>query len=316
MVAQRECLRHVGVACSALLRVCDGNVQQLGTSVRAQLFAPHVDIQRVQHHFGDIKQFPQIAQVLRALSPGAPVDVKSGGHLEAELAYGNHSSALPHVRKITEKIVSDVILGRALVFDVQFIREISGVRVSPLGVVEEPKFHIIHDLTFSAGAEIRSSVNSDTDFDQAPECLLGHVLFDILSRILFMQQLYGELLEILLCRVDVKEAFRQIPVDPAGASVFGYTMGDQAVVDLRFQYLGSGQARVFGRCFRPPSNTLTIILLSQMRSFPMKGQGLCSMTVLFRLPRAVGLSRCRRVVNRFWAPAGSPVHRFRAILRG
>lgn len=102
--------------------------------------------------------------------------------------------------------------------------------------MEEPKFRIIHDLTFAAGAKVRSSVNGDTDFDQAPECLLGHVLSGILSRIAFLRQLHGVSLEILLCRVDVKDAFRQILVDPSGASAFGYTMGEHAVIDLRCQF--------------------------------------------------------------------------------
>ena len=61
------------------------------------------------------------------------------------------------------------------------------------------------------------------------------MLFDILSRVLYLRQLHGVQLEILICLVDVKEAFRQVPVDPSGASVFGYTTGGQVVVDLRCQ---------------------------------------------------------------------------------
>ena len=114
--------------------------------------------------------------------------------------------------------MSDVLLGRAVVFDAELIREVQGVRVSPLGVVDEPKFRIIHDLTFTAGT--RSSVNGDTDFSQAPECLLGHVLTDILKRILYLRQMHGVTAEIMLCRIDVKEALRQVLVDPAGAPVF------------------------------------------------------------------------------------------------
>ena len=197
-------------------------------------FSPHVDVSAVREFFGECKKFPHIEQLIRVLCPGAPVDVETGGCLEAEVAYGNHSSILAHKPKIMDKIVSDVVLGRALVFDVQFIREILGLRVSPVGVVEEPKFRIIHDLTFAAAG--RTSVNADTDFDRAPECLLGHVLFDILSRILFLRQLHGEEAEIMLCRVDVREAFRQVVVDPSRAAVFGYVMGDSVVVDLRSQF--------------------------------------------------------------------------------
>lgn len=229
-------LRRVADAGSSLLRRCGGRVEKFVAAVGSQFFSPHVDTGCVSLHFGVVKTFPQIDQLLRALSPGVPVDVAGGGDLEAELAYGNHPSILKHTEKIVAKIASDVVLGRALVFDVKFISEVLGVRVSPLGVVEEPKFRIIHDLTFAAGARVRSSVNGDTDFARAPECLLGHVLFEILSRIIFLRQLHGASLQILLCRIDVKEAFRQVPVDPSGASVFGYTMGDQVVVDLRCQF--------------------------------------------------------------------------------
>lgn len=206
--AKRQCLRRAGMAGPELLRSCDERVEHSVNKVGPRVFAPHVDTQCVRQHFGVIKKFPQIKQLSGALSRGGPVDVKDGGNIEAELAYGNQSSVAPHSSKILEKTISDVVLGRALVFDVKFIREILGVRVSPLGVVDEPKFRIIHDLTFSAGAEVRSSVNSDTDFSQAPECLLGHVLRNILSRILSLRQLHGTLAEIMLCRVDVKEAFR------------------------------------------------------------------------------------------------------------
>ena len=52
--------------------------------------------------------------------------------------------------------------------------------------LKNPKFSIIHDLTLAAGAEVRSGVNGDTDFAQAPVCRLGHVLFDVLSRVLYL----------------------------------------------------------------------------------------------------------------------------------
>ena len=163
-----------------------------------------MDLPLVRHYFGDVKVFPHIDRLLHALDPGVPVDVAPGGGLDAELSYGNHPCVLPHLQQILEKIVSDVLLGRAVVFDAEFIREVQGVRVSPLGVVDKPKFRIIHDLTFAAGT--RSSVNEDTDFSQAPECLLGHVLTDILKRVLYLRQMHGVAAEIMLCRFGVKEA--------------------------------------------------------------------------------------------------------------
>ena len=40
----------------------------------------------------------------------------------------------------------------------------------------------------------------------------------------------------MLCRIDVKEAFRQIAVDPLHTAKFGYIFGEYAVVDLFLQF--------------------------------------------------------------------------------
>lgn len=73
-------------------------------------------------------------------------------------------------------------------------------------------------MTFAA--PVLSSVNADTCMIHTLECMLGHVLSDVVSRVLFLRQLHGRSLEIILCGVDVQEAFRQVPVDPSGAAVF------------------------------------------------------------------------------------------------
>ena len=53
---------------------------------------------------------------------------------------------------------------------------------------------------------------------------------------MFLRQTHGSSARILMCRVDVKDAFRQALVDPAGALVFGHVFGDRVVVDLRLQF--------------------------------------------------------------------------------
>ena len=45
--------------------------------------------------------------------------------------------------------------------------------------------------------------------------------------------MHGPTARIILSRIDVKDAFRQVLVDPVGAPVFGYAMGGYVVVDLR-----------------------------------------------------------------------------------
>ncbi|CAN0584222.1 unnamed protein product, partial [Laminaria digitata] len=86
----------------------------------------------------------QIARV------GVPVDVGPGGNLERELAYGNHSSAGKHATEVWEKAVGDVRMGRAMVIPARLARVVRGLRVNPVGVVEEKgKRRIVHDSTYS-----------------------------------------------------------------------------------------------------------------------------------------------------------------------
>ena len=62
------------------------------------------------------------------------------------------------------------------------------------------------------------------------------MLREVLLRVMFWRQTHGSGARILFCHVDVKGAFRQVLVDPAGAPVFGYVFGDRGVVDLRLQF--------------------------------------------------------------------------------
>lgn len=85
---------------------------------------------------------------------------------------------LPYTTQITDKIVSDVTLGRALVLDVRFIRASLGLRASPLGIVDEPKYRIVHDLTLRLLRYVPASMRI-LIVGRAPECVLGHVLFGV-----------------------------------------------------------------------------------------------------------------------------------------
>ncbi|CAN0232180.1 unnamed protein product [Scytosiphon promiscuus] len=143
---------------STLLRCRGGNIESLVRSVGANLFLLFTSI-RIQSILNSATlNVSKMWQLFRVLSPGAPVDVRAGGCFDAEVAYGNHPSILPQSDKITDKIVSDVVLGRALVFDIQS-REVLGWRVSLLGVVED-KFRIIPPR--SAGAHGQGSIKTPT----------------------------------------------------------------------------------------------------------------------------------------------------------
>ncbi|CAN0580224.1 unnamed protein product, partial [Laminaria digitata] len=91
----------------------------------------------------DIAWLEQIARV------GVPVDVGPEGNLEQEIAHGNHSSAETFEEEVRGEAIADVVRGRALIFPLEQAERIRGIRISPVGVVEEKaKRRIVHDMTF------------------------------------------------------------------------------------------------------------------------------------------------------------------------
>ena len=113
---------------------------------------------------------------------GRTSGVSRGGDLTAEIAYGNHPGIAQHDVAIHNKIFEDIVYGRALVLDLRFAGEISRLFISPLSVVLEPKFWIFHHLTFARAGD-RTSVDDDPDLDSAPPSELGHVLREVLKRV-------------------------------------------------------------------------------------------------------------------------------------
>ena len=123
---------------------------------------------------------------------------------------------------------------------------IHNLRLSLLAVVVSPsKNRIIHDLTFSS-SQYACSVNADTDFAQPPPVELGRVLRNIIGRILYLRRRFGPRARIVLSKIDVTEAFRQVSVQWAGAPVFGYVIRELVVADRRLQFGWRGWPGVFG----------------------------------------------------------------------
>ena len=77
------------------------------------------------------------------------------------------------------------------------------------------------------------AVNGDTEVYAAPPCELGHAFGDV--RILYLRQRHGVVARVMLCRIDVQAAFRQIPGAPLHAR-FGYVFDEYAVVNLFLQF--------------------------------------------------------------------------------
>ena len=72
-----------------------------------------------------------------------------GGDLRHEIEYGNHSSAKKYEKEMKGEVIADVVRGRALVFPLEQAEVIRGLRISPVGVVEEKAMRrIVRDMTF------------------------------------------------------------------------------------------------------------------------------------------------------------------------
>ena len=80
-----------------------------------------------------------------------------------------------------------------------------------------------------------TGVNEDTDFSSGTTCELGHVLRDIIWRILYLRKRFGRGARIVLSKMYVKDAFRQVPVEITRAPVVGYVFGGLVVIDRRLQ---------------------------------------------------------------------------------
>ena len=79
-------------------------------------------------------------------------------------------------------------------------------------------------------------MNADRDWLKIPECQLAGVMTEIITRILGLRAKYGTQKQILLQKMDVKIAFRQVGVAPDRAAAFAYRLEDLVFVDLRLQF--------------------------------------------------------------------------------
>ena len=64
----------------------------------------------------------------------------------------------------------------------------------------------------------------------------GHVICDVLLRVLFLRQTRSSHCRTPLCRMDVKYACRGVLVDPAGAPRFGRVLDTFSAITLSWNY--------------------------------------------------------------------------------
>ena len=87
---------------------------------------------------------------------------------------------------------------------------------------------MVLDLSFSNGP-LLTGVNEDSDFPSAPTCELGHVLRDIIWRILYLRNRFGRGARIMMKKIVLKDSFRHVPVEITRAPVFSYVFSGLVV---------------------------------------------------------------------------------------
>ena len=242
---------------TALGKVADKNMQFLqghDGKFKRMLYTlqtlpiPRVDAEQVRRWFGEVKKFPNIDLVVQIIREGAPVEVTGKGDLRAATEYGNRNSIRRYSPESLAKVRKDVLMGRAFVFPREAVTKIAGIRVSPMTVaiktagicvlpmtvaVSTSQTRISHDLSNAVSGR---GVNEDTDTSDIPECKIGHVLRDVIRRIMY---LYGAAVvnaagtppRILFAKMDTKSAFRQVSVEAKKSPTFSYVFGDFVLID-------------------------------------------------------------------------------------
>ena len=101
------------------------------------LRATHMDGDRIHAYFGRRRKAASAEALEKIARDGVPAEVGAGGNLGSELAYGNHRRALKHRGEVLRKAATDVAMGRTIAFPAAQAHEVEGLRISPVGVVEE-----------------------------------------------------------------------------------------------------------------------------------------------------------------------------------
>ena len=181
----RTALGKVADRSMQLLQGHDGHFESMFDTLQT-LPIPRIDAEQIRRWFGEMKEFPNTDLLVQIISEGAPVAVTEKGDLRAATEYGNHNSVRRFSPEILAKIREDVWMVRAFVFPREEVTKIAGTRVSPMTMtVSTSKVRICHDLSNAVSGR---GINEDTDTSAVPGGKIGHVLWDVIWRILY---LYG-----------------------------------------------------------------------------------------------------------------------------
>ena len=231
-----------------LVLLNDGRVGDVATGLGGTLVLLPLNVDDVKHHFGKVKGFPGISDLVEIIKHGVPV-VTSATPTDPRqaLQYENHSSIQEHMSTVWGKLCEDVRQNRCLVFTREAAEKIVGLRVAPLGAVVTHKVRIITDYSFdpSTTRGEKGCLNRDTVSEEVSPCLCGGALPALLNVLTDLRIRFPNH-RILSAKADVTEAFRNVRMAPDQAPNFCYMVDDVLVADFRLTFGWAGSPGHWG----------------------------------------------------------------------
>ena len=231
-----------------LVLLNDGRVGDVATGIGGTLVLTPLNVDDIKHHFGEVKGFPGILDLVEITKHGVPVVTSfTPTDPRQALQYGNHSSVQEHRPTVWETLREDVRRNRCLVFTRKAAAKIVGLRVAPLGAVVTHKAKIINDYSFdpSTARGGKGGLNRDTVSKEVPPCLFGEALLALLNVLTDLRIRFPNR-RILLAKEDVTGAFRNVRVAPNHAQRFCYMVDDVLVADVRLTFGWAGSPGHWG----------------------------------------------------------------------
>ena len=143
-------------------------------------------------------------------------------HKEAKLQQGTHNMPCSNHKVVSEYLETELNLNRLVKLSDREAA-LAGIHCSPIGIIPKKnkpgKWRLIVDLSSPEGASVNDGVNKDM-------CSLSYTSVDVIT---------NKVLELgqgtLLAKMDIKQAYRMIPVHPEDRYLLGMRWQETVFVD-------------------------------------------------------------------------------------
>lgn len=98
----------VAEAAGSLLSRHGSRVKDLARQVGGTLLALHIDPKRKKRFYGDRCDVNGWQDLVKVAAEGVSVEIRIGGNLQQELAYGNHRNVQKYRGEVLRKVMADV----------------------------------------------------------------------------------------------------------------------------------------------------------------------------------------------------------------